>query len=61
MKQSRFSEELEQSQDLLEADTTGPIAEVAKKHGVSSQTIYGWRKTLRDLWRPGDAEVAAPA
>ncbi len=28
---------------LREADK-GPVAEVAKKHGISEQTIYTWRK-----------------
>lgn len=28
---------------LREADKA-PVAEVAKKHGISDQTIYGWRK-----------------
>jgi transposase-like protein len=27
------------------------IPEVAKKHGVSAQTIYGWRKHL-GAWSP---------
>jgi transposase-like protein len=33
---------------LREADTK-PIAEVAKRHGVSDQTIYGWRKRFGAL------------
>jgi putative transposase len=28
---------------LREADKTS-VADVAKKHGISDQTIYGWRK-----------------
>ena len=30
---------------LREADRS-PVAEVSKKHGVSEQTIYTWRKRL---------------
>ena len=33
---------------LREADKA-PVAEVAKKHGVSDQTIYGWRKSYGTL------------
>jgi putative transposase len=42
MKTSRFSEE-KMVKILREADRT-PIAQVAKAHGVSDQTIYNWRK-----------------
>ncbi len=33
---------------LREADEK-PVPEVAKKHGISSQTIYGWRKHFGTL------------
>jgi len=33
---------------LREADHT-PVVEVAKKHGISDQTIYAWRKKFGRL------------
>jgi len=33
---------------LREADAA-PVADVAKKHGISDQTIYLWRKRFDEL------------
>lgn len=47
MKKSRYSDE-QIVRILREADKS-PIAEVAKKHGVSEQSIYAWRKRFSGM------------
>lgn len=47
MKKTRLSEE-QMVKILREADKA-PVAEIAKKHGVSDVTIYAWRKRFGKL------------
>jgi putative transposase len=47
MKKSRYSDE-KIVRTLREADKA-PIAEVAKRPGVSEQSIYGWRKRFGEM------------
>jgi putative transposase len=53
MKKTRFSEE--QMVKILREPDVSPPAEVAKKHGISDQTIYLWRKRFGQV-EPADVK-----
>jgi putative transposase len=50
VKKTRFSEE--QMVTILREADQRPVPEVAKKHGVSAQTIYAWRSISAPSSRP---------
>ena len=50
MRKSRFSEE--QKVKMVREAEQRPIAEVAKKHGVSVETLYRWRRACGGMELP---------
>ena len=47
MKKTRYSDE--QIVRILRETDKDPVAEVAKRHGVSEATIYAWRKKFGSM------------
>jgi putative transposase len=50
MRKSRFSEE--QKVKMVRETEQGSVSEVAKKHGVSVETLYRWRRAYGGMELP---------
>jgi len=46
MEHNKFSDEFKE-QVLKECQETGNVALVARRHGISSNTVHTWRKAVR--------------